>query len=99
MVGDSSFSYPGQGLSTAAELALPIKTLASRSGGYKVLSDYHEIVSVHPGELPSMGIGHLDSARVAHGYGVARRGVGCVRKLEDAVPWPDGAAWPALPEI
>jgi benzoylformate decarboxylase len=99
VVGDGSFSYSPQALWTAAELALPVKTVVLRNGGYKVLADYHDSVSAHLGELPSMEIDHIDTASIALGWGVPARRISAHVDLADSIDWLYQSEGPALLEI
>jgi benzoylformate decarboxylase len=99
MIGDGSLPYSPQALWTAAEHQLPVKVVVLSNGGYKVLADYHEHVSAHLGELPSMKIGHLNPTQIAQGFGVPARHVQSARELADELDWLYGEPGPALLDV
>jgi acetolactate synthase I/II/III large subunit len=69
------------------------------NGGYKVLTDYHEHVSAHLGELPSMKIGHLHPTEIARGFGVPAKRVESARELAGELDWLYGEPGPALLDV
>ena len=99
IIGDGSLPYSNQALWTAAEKQLPVKVVVLSNGGYKVLGDYHEHVSAHLGELPSLKVGHLDPIKIAEGFGVPARRAESSRELARELGWLYGESGPALLDV
>jgi benzoylformate decarboxylase len=99
IIGDGSFPYSVQGLWTAAQHELPVKVVVLRNGGYKVLADYHESVSEHLGDLPSMEVPGVDAAQLAGGFGVPGRTATTPAELAESLEWLYSTPGPALLEI
>jgi benzoylformate decarboxylase len=99
VIGDGSFSYSPQALWTAAQHQLPVKIVVLRNGGYKILADYHESVSAHLGDLPSMRVPGVDSTQIAEGFGVPARSADHPAGLAAALAWLYDLDGPGLVEV
>jgi benzoylformate decarboxylase len=97
ILGDGSAMYAIQGLSSAAQLGLPISFLIVKNGRYEALLGFGR----HFGLPQTVGtdLPHLDFLALATGQGVAARRAQAPAALAEALAWSFAADVPTLVEV